>query len=45
MTSADDLILAIRGQQVGKSVPIEYWRAGKTQTVQVDARSDQGVTQ
>jgi putative serine protease PepD len=45
VTSAETLILAIRGQEVGKSVSVEYWRGGKTETKQVTIGSDQGPTQ
>jgi S1-C subfamily serine protease len=33
VTSADGLVLAIRSQKVGASVPIQVWRNGKTITV------------
>ncbi len=45
VASSDDLILVIRAQKVGDRVPIEYWRAGKTQKTTITVGSDQTSTQ
>ena len=40
VTSADGLILAVRSQSVGASVPITFWRGSEADTVDVTLGSD-----
>ena len=43
ITSADDLILAIRSQKIGAVVPVQLWRSGQTITLDATIGSDRSA--